>query len=211
MKNNILVFGSKEFNNSLEEIKDYFNISLIFYDENNFSNLSSKSISLILVDSEVYENTTILSLINKMKNKPLLLLGKQNTLYNNKSTYIDILSLPLNLLEISNKIKNLIITKQFIQNSSVTIKEYIVDKNEKKIKKKNLSLIITEREIQLIELLCNSDVPLSKKKILKTIWKYADDTDTHTVETHIYRLRKKILNKFKDENFIINSKMGYSI
>ena len=50
-----------------------------------------------------------------------------------------------------------------------------------------------------------------KKIILRKVWKYADDADTHTVETHIYRLRKKILNKFDDGNFIINSKNGYSI
>ena len=53
--------------------------------------------------------------------------------------------------------------------------------------------------------------PLSKNIILKKLWKYSDDADTHTVETHIYRLRKKILDKFKDENFIVNSKSGYTI
>ena len=57
----------------------------------------------------------------------------------------------------------------------------------------------------------NENKPISKKNILKKVWKYADDVDTHTIETHIYRLRKKILNKFKDENFIINSKDGYFI
>ena len=55
----------------------------------------------------------------------------------------------------------------------------------------------------------NEKKPLTKKTILNKIWKYADDADTHTVETHIYRLRKKILDKFQDENFIINSKLGY--
>ena len=65
--------------------------------------------------------------------------------------------------------------------------------------------------MQLIELLFNKKKPLSKKIILKEIWKYSDDADTHTVETHVYRLRKKILNKFNDENFITNSKLGYSI
>ena len=53
--------------------------------------------------------------------------------------------------------------------------------------------------------------PLSKNIILKKIWRYADDADTHTVETHIYRLRKKILDKFSDEKFLVNSKLGYSI
>ena len=72
-------------------------------------------------------------------------------------------------------------------------------------------MTVTEREIQLIELLYNEKKPLSKNIILKRVWKYANDTDTHTIETHIYRLRKKILSIFKDENFITNSKNGYSI
>ena len=57
----------------------------------------------------------------------------------------------------------------------------------------------------------NKKKPLSKKYILKEVWKYAEGVDTHTIETHIYRLRKKIISKFNDENFIINSKTGYSI
>jgi DNA-binding response OmpR family regulator len=119
--------------------------------------------------------------------------------------------LPLSLIEISNKISNLIIVKKFNQNSSIKIKEYTIDKNEKKMKRNDLSITITEREIQLIELLFNEKKPISKNGLLKKIWKYSEDVDTHTVETHIYRLRKKILNNFNDENFIINTKAGYSI
>ena len=51
----------------------------------------------------------------------------------------------------------------------------------------------------------------SKNEIQKKVWNYADDADTHTVETHIYRLRKKIKDKFSDDNFIINHKNGYLI
>ena len=53
--------------------------------------------------------------------------------------------------------------------------------------------------------------PISKNQILNLIWHYSSDADTHTVETHIYRLRKKILNKFNDDSFIVNFKIGYSI
>jgi DNA-binding response OmpR family regulator len=59
--------------------------------------------------------------------------------------------------------------------------------------------------------LFNDKKPLSKNKLLKKIWKYSDQADTHTVETHIYRLRKKIFSKFNDEKFIVNFKEGYSI
>ena len=62
-----------------------------------------------------------------------------------------------------------------------------------------------------MELFLKNKNPMSKDKILSLVWNYSSDADTHTVETHIYRLRKKITAKFKDENFIINNKDGYSL
>ena len=70
-------------------------------------------------------------------------------------------------------------------------------------------MILTEKEIQLIELFLNSKKPISKNKILSLVWNYSSDADTHTVETHIYRLRKKINEKFADGKFILNDKEGY--
>ena len=86
-----------------------------------------------------------------------------------------------------------------------------MDKNEKKLFKDNNMIILTEKEIKLIELLMNSTKPISKDKILSSVWNYSADADTHTVETHIYRLRKKIHEKFTDEKFILNNKAGYYI
>ena len=211
MKNNILVFGTKNFNNSLNEIKEYLNFSLIFFNINTFTNLSINLINAVLVENEISNNTDVLRSINTIKNKPILLLKKHEALENIKFIYDGVITLPLSLKEISNKVTNLVTTKKFKQNSCVSINDYVIDKNERKLKKEKLSITITEREIELIELLFNEKKPISKNIILKRVWKYADDVTTHTIETHIYRLRKKILNKFKDENFIINSKTGYSI
>jgi len=211
MKNSILVFGTKNFNNSLNEIKEYLNFSLVFYDRNSFSKLPIKLINSLLVDNEVCNDIGILSSINKIKDKPLLLLKTQHSLNLLKLVCDDVVTLPVSLLEISSSLANLITSKKFNLNSCIQIKEYVVDKNERQLKNKKRSMAITEREIQLIELLFNEKKPLSKNIILKRVWKYSDDADTHTIETHIYRLRKKIFNKFKDKNFIINSKDGYSI
>ena len=63
--------------------------------------------------------------------------------------------------------------------------------------------------MQLIELFLDNKKPITKDNILSSVWNYAPDVDTHTVETHIYRLRKKIIDKFKDNNFILNNKDGY--
>jgi DNA-binding response OmpR family regulator len=211
MKNIILVLGTKNLNNSLSEIKEYLNFTLVFYDKISFLEPSIKKINSVLVDSEICNEVDILYLVRKLKNKPILLLKKKNFFDTIKIDYSDDIILPSSPLEISNRVTNLIIAKKFNQNSFLRVKEYVVDKNERKLKKENLSINITEREIQLIELLFNEKKPISKKNILKEIWKYAENADTHTIETHVYRLRKKIFNKFKDENFIINFKAGYSI
>tara|TARA_B110000902_G_scaffold237510_1_gene284620 strand:- start:480 stop:1115 length:636 start_codon:yes stop_codon:yes gene_type:complete len=211
MENNLLVFGTKNFNNSLSEIKEYLNFPLVFFNKNDLSESSTTKINFVIVDSDVCNDIDIVRSIKKIKNKPLLLLKKKYYLNTVKLTYDDVIILPSSLIEISNKIISLITSKKFNQNSFVKIKEYAIDKNERKLKKENLSMTITEREIQLIELLFNEKKPVPKSIILKRVWKYADDADTHTIETHIYRLRKKILDVFKDDNFIINSKDGYSI
>ena len=76
--------------------------------------------------------------------------------------------------------------------------------------KNTVYLDLTEKEIELIELLKKGSF-IKKKEILSTIWRYSDDADTHTVETHIYRLRKKIKDIFNDDAFIKSSKKGYTI
>ena len=69
-------------------------------------------------------------------------------------------------------------------------------------------IVLTEKEIQLLELFLSNKAAISKKNILSLVWNYSTSADTHTVETHIYRLRKKISDKFYDEEFILNNKKG---
>ena len=111
--------------------------------------------------------------------------------------------------EINTIIETVNAKQKFIKNSSIKVKKYFLDKNEKKLLKGNISIILTEKEIQLIELLLINSKPISKEIILSSVWNYSVDADTHTVETHIYRLRKKISEKFNDEKFIFNNKEGY--
>ena len=208
MKNSLLVLGTKNFNNSLNEIKEYLDFSLFFFNNDTLFNDKISSINALLVQNEICNDPGNISFLNSI-NKPILLIEKNG--FPNKCNYSDKIILPLTFSELNTKILAVITAEKFNKNSSLRIKEYTIDKNEKKLKKKNLSIYITEREIQLIELLFNEKKSVSKNNLLKKIWKYSDNADTHTVETHIYRLRKKILSKFNDENFIINSKPGYSI
>ena len=205
----LLVIGSKNFNNTIEEIKDNLEYSILFCDFNEPLSNISPLIAGVLVDSNIYNNKINLDFINKFKNKPILFLQNSNTkLQNNFDNKI---LFPVSLLELKNKIKSLIVSSKFKFNSTVKIKNYILNKNEKKLLQLNSSISLTEREVQLIELLFREKKPLSKNFILQEIWKYSKDADTHTVETHIYRLRKKISNKFRDDDFILNSDNGYLI
>ena len=120
-----------------------------------------------------------------------------------------LIQLPTTIKEINTIVENLAAKKKFIKNSSINVKKYLLDKNEKKLSKEGLSIILTEKEIQLIDLFLNNSKPISKDAILSSVWNYSADADTHTVETHIYRLRKKIIDKFTDDKFIFNNKKGY--
>ena len=124
--------------------------------------------------------------------------------------YDGIIKLPTTIVEINSTIERLVAKKFFSFNSSINIKGYTLNKNEKKLIKDNTFVFLTEKEIQLLELFLNHNKPVSKNKILLSVWHYSSDADTHTVETHIYRLRKKINDKFSDEKFIFNNKEGYS-
>ena len=87
----------------------------------------------------------------------------------------------------------------------------MLNKNEKKLSRSGEFIILTEKEVQLLELFLDKKKPISKDNILSLVWNYSSDADTHTVETHIYRLRKKIKDKFNDNNFILSEKKGYFI
>ena len=204
----LLIFGSKNFNNSINEVKEYLKFSLIFFDFTRKSYLIDSSISAIVVDSQVL-NTDNLGIINKIHNKPILLL--ENLIDNKKCNCNDKILLPTSLADFTSKITQIVTAFKFSINSAIKIKKYILDKNEKKLIKDNIYLSITEREMHLIELLFNEKKSLTKNYILKKIWNYSDYADTHTVETHIYRLRKKIYTKFNDEEFILNFDKGYII
>ncbi len=119
--------------------------------------------------------------------------------------------LPTSVKEINNLIDRSDVKRRFNKNSSIKIKSYLLDKNEKKLRKENKFIVLTEKEIRLLEILLEKNEAISKNTILSLVWNYSSESDTHTVETHIYRLRKKINDKFSDDKFILNNKKGYFI
>jgi len=205
-KINVLAFGSDNFNISLEELKDYLNFKLTTYNSN-LENKNFANFDILLIHEDFLKNNSnkevLLQDLNLIK---ILACNLKSILPKN---FTDRLNLPTSVNDINHIIENSVIKKSFNINSSIKIKDYILDKNEKKLLKDANYILLTEKEIQLLELLLNHSKPINKDKILEEVWRYAAEADTHTVETHIYRLRKKIKLKFYDENFVLNNKNGY--
>ena len=100
---------------------------------------------------------------------------------------------------------------QFSDQSKVNIKNYVLNLNSRIISTKENMLKLTEKEVNTIIYLSKKGKSINIDELEKNVWKYQSDIETHTVETHIYRLRKKFQKTFKDENFIISKKNGYQI
>jgi len=202
---NVACFCNENFTRSLEELKSFFGFNLIS------KNIDPDDIRLnkfhaILTD---LENNKKNSLHNTVI--PKILIQKGSEANKSKETFALIAKLPINIVKFNQDVIDVCKKYEFNKNSLIKIKNYTLDKNARVLKKDNIKLQVTEKEIIFLEMLCSSKKPLSRSYILKNIWRYSSETDTHTVETHIYRLRQKIKNNFQDNDFIKNSKEGYSL
>ena len=197
---NVQILGPSSFIATINELKSFLKFNPIP------DKLSDKH-TIILFHINALQD---LAQKNIVKNSNLIKIcaaHKKDLTYDYDGT----LELPTTLREINTIVENTVIKRKYIKNSSIEIKNYFLDKNKKKLSKFENFIILTEKEVQLLELLLNKKKPISKKNILLSVWNYSSDADTHTVETHIYRLRKKILKFFNDGNFIISKKNGYEI
>ena len=118
---------------------------------------------------------------------------------------------PIQLNKLIDKINIQLIKQKYDYQSKIRIKDYNLNFNSRIISKNSNELKLTEREIDIILFLKNQTEPKTIDILQKEIWHYSSDLETHTVETHIYRLRKKIKDQFDDQNFILSYKDGYSI
>ena len=119
--------------------------------------------------------------------------------------------LPLSFKKLLELINIKLIKLKFNQQSKITIKSYELNLNSKFFSKDGLKLKLTEKEIEIILYLNDNKIKHDVADLQKNIWGYATNMETHTVETHIYRLRKKVSDLFKDKKFILSHKNGYFI
>jgi len=119
--------------------------------------------------------------------------------------------LPIKIFKMIEKLNIELLKHQFVEQSQFIINDYIIDINAREMSSKNVQLKLTEKEVNTIIYLSKSDKPISINELQTNVWDYYSDIETHTVETHIYRLRKKISKNFFDDNFIISKNNGYQI
>ncbi len=180
---NLVICDSKIIFNILDEIKDELNYNLLFKTKKDLLELKNLEDYLILTESP----------LGNLKN------------------LIIVSSLPIEIKKLIEKINIGFLKKNFNFQSEIKIGAYNINLNSRVLSKQNKSLDLTEKEALMIIYLKNRNNPCSINELQKFVWKQSADLETHTVETHIYRLRKKIKNKFQDDKFIKSFKNGYKI
>ena len=207
----ISIIGSKIFLEIIRELKLFSDSKINFLDNiNSLSNekISDESIVLFFINKDNKNDFVKI----KEKNFPLILITPKSLSENKlRSDFIEEMIMPFRVLDLKTRITSSLAKYKYKFNSLIKLKDYIIDKHERKIKKNNIELQLTEKETELLVLFSRDKKALSRNFILENVWKYSTKTDTHTVETHIHRLRKKFLDKFKDRNFIKNNNKGYYI
>jgi len=154
---------------------------------------------------------------NKIDIKKSIFLVKEKSsfLYKNlkidKNQIFEIPNLPIKINNLIEKINIQLIKQRYSHQSKFFLKNYTLDINSREISKLNKKLKLTEREIDTILFLNSKKEPQNIKTLLSEVWGYMAEIETHTVETHIYRLRKKISEEFDDNNFILSHDNGYLI
>ena len=128
------------------------------------------------------------------------------------SNYVVYLNnLPIKISKLIDKINIKFLNLNFKSQSKISVKDYEIDLNARKIMRENKELKLTEREIEIILFLFDKNIPQKVDDLQTEIWQQKIELETHTVETHIYRLRKKISDAFGDNNFIKSNEVGYTI
>ena len=193
IKQNIFIINYNRLYEILDEIRENLSFNIIKYNN----------------EEEFIKNCTL-----DIKNSLFISKSKQKLLLNkklNEKNFLNLNNFPLRLYKLVELINIHLIKIKFNHQSKIDIKGYELNLNSKFFIKGDLSLKLTEKEIEVILYLNETRAKHDVLDLQKNIWGYSSEMETHTVETHIYRLRKKISNKFSDDNFIFTDQNGYFI
>jgi hypothetical protein len=175
-----------------------------------------KPLFLILEELEKYLNFKILDAPNikdlkdKIKNSKNYLIISQKKMNDFDNQFV-LDNIPIKISKLIEKINIQSLKMQYNDKSELKINQYKIDLNSRELIEKKSKLKLTEKETNIIVYLSQSNNSVSVDQLQFDVWGYSSQLETHTVETHIYRLRKKILKTFNDNEFIISHKNGYKI
>jgi len=206
IKHNIILVECNPLYQILFEIKNNFLFEMknfILKDLNKADLTSSIILSKFIHKDYLLQNKNI-------EQKKIIFLLKKNENFNkiNNTQYI---FYPFNIYDLVEKINTELIKQKYNDQSFIKILNYSLDINSRIISNDSGRLKLTEREVDIILFLNDHKKPQKVNILQNQVWKYSSELETHTVETHIYRLRKKIIDKFKDDNFILSDENGYFI
>ena len=205
-KHNIIITEFDALYQILFEINDYLKFNL---NKNNLKDINKVDLSSSIILSKfIYKDELIFK--KKISPNKIIFLIENSKSIKNINDYKHIF-IPFNINNFVEKINIQLLKKKFNDQSFIKISSYILDLNSRVISNNVGNLKLTEKEINLILFLEKNKKPQKVSVLENEVWSYASELETHTVETHIYRLRKKIFNKFKDNNFILSKEDGYLI
>ena len=206
IKHNIILVECNPLYQILFEIKNNF-----LFEMKNFKlkDLNNADLTNSIILSKFIHKDYLLKNKN-IEQKKIIFLLKKNENFNkiNNTQYI---FYPFNIYDLVEKINIELIKQKYNDQSSIKILNYSLDINSRIISNDSGRLKLTEREVDIILFLNDHKKPQKVNILQNQVWKYSSELETHTVETHIYRLRKKIIDKFKDDNFILSDENGYFI
>ena len=184
MTKKLIIFRYKELFNILEEIKENFEFKLEFYEkERELEKLENDNLSDYLVIAK-----------KKLSNlKKQIIIDKS----------------PININDLIQTLNINFLKSKFIEQSKIDLGRYNLDLNSRILNQNEKELELTEKESSILIFLKQSKDPVKIDQLQEKVWGYNSELETHTVETHVYRLRKKIKDKFYDNEFIISDKKGY--
>ena len=207
----ISIFGSQIFSEIITELKLFSKYKIKYYDNFDYWIKDATSQGNLAIFFPAKLNKNHLETISK-NIFPLIIVNESSEFLNIKARqFVEQINVPLRIVVLEKKIISLLSKFEFNKDSLIHLSSYVIDKNERKIKKGDIELQLTEKEINFLISFTKNKKPLSRDFVLKNVWNYSSESDTHTVETHIYRLRKKISEKFGDSDFIKNNNRGYYI
>jgi len=213
VKQNINIIGIPILYNILEEIKDNLSFKVANFirtdDFLKFLNESKTDNKNFFIITTIKNKDFLLKKIKFNKNNIFFLCKKNNKIENEENYNIFIY--PINIQNFIEKINIQLIKFKYNFQSKIEVKNYFLDLNSRIILRDNKKLKLTEKEMDIILFLNDTKAPQKINILQNQVWGYSSKLETHTVETHIYRLRKKISDNFKDNNFIVSTDDGYFI